>query len=561
MINPTRIVIVGGVAAGASAATKARRTNEGAEIVIFERGPYVSFANCGLPYFVGGVIKSLDDLLLVTPQLFAERYRIQVELQHEVTRIDRVERFVEVRDLQSGSSRRVAYDRLVLAPGGVPVMPPIPGIDQPGIFPLTTVPEAEGLRNWIIETKARQAVVVGGGFIGLEAVEALLNLGLEVHLVEKLPQLLPQMDPEMALLLEAQLLQKGVKLHLGSGVVGFSGKERLDGVEISTGETLPAQVAVVAIGVRPELTLAREAGLEIGSSGGVVVDDGMRTCDPAIYACGDVAEVLNRITGKRVRLPLAGPANKEGRVAGANAAGGNRRFTGVIGTSIVKVCDLTAAKTGLGEREARDAGFDPLVSYTHPLDHAGYYPGAQVMAIKLVADRASGRVLGAQIVGPQGVDKRIDVVATAIYGNMTVEDLEGLDLAYAPPYSSAKDPVIAAGFVAANAWRQEIEISTPSDVARVVEEGKPIRLLDVRTDEEYEKGHIPGAQHIPLDKLRDSLAKVHRDGPITVYCGVGYRSYHACKILEYHGHQTRNLSGGFTSWAQAFPDRVEQGKS
>lgn len=308
------------------------------------------------------------------------------------------------------------------------------------------------------------------------------------------------------------------------------------------------------------MTLAKEAGLETGSSGGVVVNDGMQTSDPAIYACGDVAEVLNRITGKRVRLPLAGPANKEGRVAGANAAGGNMRFPGVIGTSIVKVCDLAAAKTGLGEREARDAGFDPLVSYTHPLDHAEYYPGAQEMAVKLVADRASGRVLGAQIVGPQGVDKRIDVIATAIHGNMTVEDLEGLDLAYAPPYSSAKDPVITAGFVAANAWRQEIKLSTPSEVARIVDDGEPIRLLDVRRDDEYGEGHIPGAQHIPLDVLRVSLDKVQRDGPITVYCGAGYRSYHACKILEYHGHETRNLSGGFTSWAQAFPDRVEQGK-
>lgn len=556
--TPRRIVVVGGVAAGASAATKARRTDEGAEIVIFERGPYVSFANCGLPYYVGGDIQDLDDLLLMTPKRFADRFRIRVELHHEVTRILRNEHQVEVLNLRTGESRRVPYDKLILAPGGRPVLPPIPGIDRPGVYSLTTVPEAESLRRWVGSTAARQAVVIGGGFIGIEAVEALLNRGLEVHLVEKLHQVLPQMDPEMAALLAGHLAERGVRLHLGAEVVGFAGDDRLSGVQLASGELLEAQAAVVAIGVRPDLTLARDAGLEIGASGGVVVDSRMQSSDPDIFSCGDVAEVENRITGKRVRLPLAGPANKEGRVAGANAAGGDSRFPGVIGTSIVKVCDLTAGKTGLGEGEARAAGFDPQVSFLHPLDHAGYYPGSQEMTIKLVADRGSGRVLGAQIVGPQGVDKRIDVIATAIHGNMTVEDLEGLDLAYAPPYSSAKDPVVMAGFVAANQWRGEIAAVTSSDVARRMVNGEPLRLLDVRDEEEYREGHIPGAINVPLDELRSSLGKIQHDGSITVYCAAGYRSYNACKILAHHGHGVVNLSGGFTSWSQARPDLVER---
>ena len=554
-----KIVIVGGVAAGASAATKARRIDEGAEIVMFERGPYVSFANCGLPYYVSGDIQKVDDLLLMTPERFAERFRIRVDLFHEVTRIDRATARVEVVDLRSGESRFEPYDRLILAPGGRPILPPIPGIDQPGVFALTTVPDAENLRHWAQDPRVRAAVVVGAGFIGLEAVEALLNLGLQVHLVEKLPQVMPPMDPEMAILIAGHLAEQGVHLHLGAEAVRFHGSDQVTGIELSDESVIPAQVAVVAIGVRPELTLARDAGLEIGSNGGVVVNERMETSDPAIYACGDVAEVTNLITGKKVRLPLAGPANKEGRVAGTNAAGGSSAFRGVVGTSIVKACELTAGKAGLSEREARAAGFDPLVSYTHPMDHAGYYPGAERMAMKLVADRESGRVLGAQIVGPKGVDKRIDVFATAMSARMTVEDLENLDLAYAPPYSSAKDPVIMAGLVAANEWRGEVDVVTAADLARELDEGKPVRVLDVRTPGEYEEAHIPGALSAPLDQLRDSLDSIQRDGPITVYCLVGYRSYHAYKILEHHGYKVRNLSGGFISWSQAYPSRAQRG--
>ena len=377
-------------------------------------------------------------------------------------------------------------------------------------------------------------------------------------LFRSLPQLLPYMDAEMVRPLAAHLAEKGARLHLGAEVTRFAGDGALTGVELAGGEVVPAQVAVVAIGVRPELTLARESGLEIGTSGGVVVDVGMRTSDPDVYAAGDIAEVHNRLTGQRVRVALAGPANKEGRVAGANAAGANLTFLGVIGTSVVRVCELTAAKTGLGEAEARAAGFDPFVSYTHPLDHAGYYPGSQRMAMKLIADRDSGRVLGAQIVGGNGVDKRIDVIATALYAGLTVEDLEGLDLAYAPPFSSAKDPVIMAGLVAANEWRGEIAVASPVDLGKRLAAGERLHFLDVRTPKEYAAGHVPGARLVPLDNLRDSLDGLPKDGTIHVYCGVGYRSYHACKVLARHGYDAANVSGGFTSWEQANPTLVEK---
>jgi NADPH-dependent 2,4-dienoyl-CoA reductase/sulfur reductase-like enzyme/rhodanese-related sulfurtransferase len=556
--KPTRIVVVGGVAGGASAATKARRTDESAEITIFERGPYVSFANCGLPYFVGGDIPEVDDLLLMTPERFAERFRIEVRVRHEVLRIDRSNRRVEVCNVDSGETHWEPYDRLILSPGGKPVLPPVPGIDLPGVYSLTTVPAAEALRCSAREPGSCQAVVVGGGFIGLEAAEALLKIGMEVHLVEKLPQVMPQMDPEMALPIADHLVEQGARLHLGTEVTRFIGDGYLSAIELSTGEVLPVQVAVVAIGVRPELTLAREAGLEIGECGGVVVNDRMQTSDPAVYACGDAAEVLNRVTGRRVRLPLAGPANKQGRVAGANAAGGGLSFPGVVGTSIVKVCHIAAALTGLSEREARRLGFDPIVSYVHPLDHAGYYPGARDMTVKLVADRRDGRILGAQVVGAKGVDKRVDVLATAIYGGMTVEELEGLDLAYAPPFSSAKDPAIMAGFVAANDWRQEVQTASPAEAARQMDGG--VRVLDVRTPEEYREGHIPGALHIPLDELRNCIHELRRDEPLIAYCKAGYRSYHACKILAHHGYDVINLSGGFTTWRWAHPNAVEAGE-
>lgn len=569
--RPLRIVIVGGVAAGAGAATKARRTDEDAEILLLERGPYVSFANCGLPYYVGGEIEEVDDLLLMTPERFAERFRIEVRLRSEALRVDRERRTVEVLDQATGERYSQEYDRLILATGGAPVIPPIDGIRRPGVFPLTTVPQAVAVREWAARPSSRQAAVVGAGFIGLEAVEALLRLGLESHLVEMLPQVLPPLDPEMARPLATHLDEQGVRLHLGETVVRFVGagdSGPLEAIELASGERIPAQLAIVSIGVRPELGLAREAGLEIGASGGIVVDSRMRTSDPAIYAAGDIVEVTSRVTGRQVRIPLAGPANKEGRVAGANAAGGSLTFAGVVGTSIVRVCELAAGMTGLSEREARRAGYDPILAYVHLNDHAGYYPGATPVSIKLVVDRETGKLLGAQAVGEKGVDKRIDVLATALYGGLTVEDLEGLDLAYAPPFGSAKDPAIVAGFVAANQFRGEVASISVVQLAERLDSGSAPVLLDVRTPEEHAEGHIPGARLYPLDDLRGLLGEV-RDllgrpegaAPVVVYCGVGYRSYHATKILGRAGYRALNLGGGFTSWEAAYPERVEVGEA
>ena len=553
----TRIVIIGGVAGGASAATKARRTNESAEVIILERGPYVSFANCGLPYYVGGEIPRVSDLLVMTPQRFADRYRIDVRLHHEATAIDTERKRVRVLDHTTSQEDWLPYDRLIVATGGRPVMPPIPGIDAPGVFPLTTVPEAQATREWIRQRGARTAVVVGAGYIGLEAVEAMLNIGLRVELVEKLDQVLPLLDPEMVSPVAAHLASKGVRLNLGAEVTRFVLDDGvLRGVELASGRVIPADVAIVAIGVRPELKLVQDANLKFGPTGGVAVDDRMRTSVPDVYACGDIVESKSRITGKPTRVPLAGPANKQGRVAGANAAGGNLTFPGVVGTSIVRVFDLTVAKTGLGEREARQAGYEVLVSYTHSADHATYYPGARRMSIKVVSDR-DGRLLGAQVVGQTGVDKRIDVFATALFAGLDVDELEGLDLAYAPPYSSAKDPVNIAGFVAANVLRGEVKSITPAELARRIENGAAQTLLDVRDPGEFAAGHIPGATLIPLDTLRDSLDRVPKGKPVVAYCGVGLRSYHACRILMHHGYEVENLSGGYTSWAMAVQARAK----
>ena len=560
---------MGGVAAGAGAATKARRTDEDAEITVFERGPYVSFANCGLPYYVGGEIQDLDDLLLMTPERFAERFRIEVRLHSEAASVDRERRTIEVLNHQTGERYSLEYDRLILATGGAPVIPPIEGIRRPGVFPLTTVPQAVAVREWAGRPSTRQAAVVGAGFIGLEAVEALLRLDLETHLVEMLPQVLPPLDPEMARPLATHLEEQGARLHLGQTVVRFVGtgdSGPLEAIELASGALIPAQMAIVSIGVRPELGLAREIGLEIGAAGGVVVDSAMRTSDPSIFAAGDIVEVPSRVTGKKVRIPLAGPANKEGRVAGANAVGGNLSFAGVVGTSIVRVCELAAGMTGLSEREARRAGYDPILAYVHPNDHAGYYPGATPVSIKLVADRETGRLLGAQAVGEKGVDKRIDVFATALHAGMTVEDLEGLDLAYAPPFGSAKDPAIMAGFVAANQYRGEVGGLSVVQLAARMDSGQAPVVLDVRTPEEHAEGHIPGARSYPLDDLRGHLGEIREllgppsdAAPVVVYCLVGYRSYHATRILGHAGYRVLNLGGGFTSWQSAYPERVEVG--
>jgi NADPH-dependent 2,4-dienoyl-CoA reductase/sulfur reductase-like enzyme/rhodanese-related sulfurtransferase len=546
------IIIVGGVAGGASAAAKARRTNETATIVMFEKGPYVSFANCGLPYYVGKTIPDRDDLLLQTPERFWKRFRVQVHVLHEVLHIDRTAKCVQVKNLRTQEITSHPYDTLILAPGAGAIMPDIPGIHARNIFTVKTVPDSDAIKTFLASQSSQQALIIGGGFIGLETAEALMGLGLTVTIIEKAPQILPPFDQDMATLVAQHLQEKGVKIIAGDGINGFQQDGDLaKEAELESGTRLPMDLAILSIGVRPELQLAREAGLEIGAAGGIAVNTRQQTSDPDIYAAGDAVETLHLVTGKHARIPLAGPANKQGRVAGANAAGGDLQFQGALGTAIVESMGITAAKTGLSEHEAKAHGLNYFVSLTHPLDHAGYYPGAETLHMKLVVEQQTGKLLGAQIVGDQGVDKRIDVLATAIHAKLNVQDLEQLDLAYAPQFNSAKGPVIMAGFVAANTLRGEVNTLTGEELQKKLETNPSLQLLDVRTTDEYQEAHIPHARLIPIDELRDHLQQLDPSQETVVYCRVGLRGYLAARILLQHGFtKVFNLTGGYLSFPQ-----------
>ncbi|HRY28930.1 MAG TPA: FAD-dependent oxidoreductase [Elusimicrobiota bacterium] len=540
-----KIVVVGGVAGGASAAAKARRVNEEAEIVMFERGPYVSFANCGLPYYIGGDIQERRSLLLQTPESFWKRYRVDARVGHEVLRLDRAAKTVEVKNLKTGDVFREAYDALVLAPGAGAVRPALPGIDAKNIFTVKTVPDSDAVKEFLRSHRPARAVVAGAGFIGLESAEALKRLGLDVTVVERMPQVLPPFDPDVADSVARHLEEAGLTLVLGDALKAFHGDPLATEIELASGKRIPMDMAILSIGVRPELKLAEEAGLAIGPSGGIVVDERQRTSDPDIYAAGDAVEVVQLVTGRKIRMPLAGPANKQGRVAGANAAGGRMTFPGALGTAIVESLGISAAKTGLSEQEARAAGLRVGVSLTHSLDHAGYYPGAEPLHMKLVFEEGSGRLLGAQIVGEKGVDKRADVLATALSARMTAADLENLDLAYAPQFSSAKDPVIMGGFVAANAVRGEIKTVTCGQLLEKQRRGEPVQVVDVRTPAEYDGGHLESARLIPIDVLRERISELDPKKETVVYCRVGFRGYLAARILQQNGFgDVFNLTGG-----------------
>ncbi len=545
-----KIVIIGGVAGGASAAAKARRVNESADITIFERGQYVSFANCGLPYYVGGTIDDRDELLLQTPEKFWKRFCVAVKVRHEVLSIRPDKRSITVRNLEAGTLFNVPYDKLILAPGAGAVVPDIPGIDAKNVFTVKTVPDSDAIKQFLADHPSKTAIVVGGGFIGLETAEALMNLGLKVTLVELTPQVLPAFDQDMASLMAHHLQEKGMELILGDGVHAFHTKDGLaHEIELSSHTRLSCDVVILSIGVRPELKLAKNAGLNIGQSGGIEVDEYQQTSDPHVYAAGDAVEIVHLVTGNPSRIPLAGPANKQGRVAGANAAGGSMKFPGAMGTAIVESLGMTAAKTGLSEREAQVHGYDYFVSVTHPFDHADYYPGAEALHMKLVVEKPTGRLLGAQIIGEQGVDKRIDVLATAIAAKMNVEDLENLDLAYAPQFNSAKGPVIMAGFVAANILRGDVQIITGDELENKLQSETPLQLLDVRTPNEFHEIHLPQAILIPVDELREHLSELDPAKETVVYCRVGLRGYLACRILLQHGFQNVfNLTGGILSF-------------
>ena len=536
-----RILVIGGVAAGAGAATKARRTDETAEIVLLEKGGYVSFANCGLPYYIGGVIEDRDDLLLVSPELFKARFNIDVRLHNEVTGIDAAAKTVTVRT-PSGETEE-PYDKLIIATGGRPVTLPVPGNGKAGVYTVFTVPDADAIMAWLARG-LKSAVVIGGGFIGLETAENLRARGLDVTLVEKLPQLMGTMDPEFSDVMVREFQRLGIDVVTGVGVTEITGGDSADGVVLEDGRTLAADLVIMAAGVRGSTELAEKAGCRLGVSGGVWVDAGMRTSVPDIFAAGDIVECVNLVTGQKVRNPLAGAANKQGRVAGANAAGGNMRFPGALGTSILKVGGLIAARTGLNAREAAQAGLDFECLYVPGFSNATYYPDAAPLILKLTVEKQTGRLLGAQGIGRKGVDKRIDVLATAIYGHMTVFDLENLDLAYTPPFGSAKDPVVMGGMIAANVVRGEVAACLPQDLPALLADPDTV-VLDVRTQEEWDVGHVEGAKLLPVDELRGRLGELDKDKTYAVYCGVGYRAYVACRTLAAYGYRAMNVSGGW----------------
>ncbi|MDX1410819.1 MAG: FAD-dependent oxidoreductase, partial [Nitrospirales bacterium] len=534
----------------ASAAAKARRTNESADITIFEKGAYVSFANCGLPYYVGETIHDRNDLLLQTPEKFWKRFRVRVHVFHEVLNIDRHSKCVHVKNLVTQENTTHSYDRLILSPGAGAIRPNVPGIQAENIFTVKTVPDSDAIRNFLSHHPSHRSLIIGGGFIGLETAEALMNRGLAVTIVEKAPHILPLFDADMANFVSLHLQEKGIAIITGDGITGFRQNGRLaQEAELESGKRLLMDLAILSIGVRPELKLARDAGLEIGVSGGIAVNERQQSSDPDIYAAGDAVETTHLVTGKRTRIPLAGPANKQGRVAGANAAGGNLSFRGALGTTIVESMGIIAAKTGLAEHEAKAYGFEYFVSLTHPLDHAEYYPGAEALHMKLVVEKRTGKLLGAQIVGEHGVDKRIDVLATAIQAKMSVEDLEQLDLAYAPQFNSAKGPIIMSGFVAANTLRGEVKTLTGEELQKKLAAELPIQLLDVRTSDEYHQAHIPQALLVPVDELRDRLKDLDPSLETVVYCRVGLRGYLAARILLQHSFtNVYNLTGGYISF-------------
>ena len=550
-----KVVIVGGVAGGATAAARLRRLDESAEIVVFERSGYVSYANCGLPYYIGGVITDRAELTLQTPESFWRRFRVDMLVRHEVTAIHPDTKTVDVKNLATGEVFAESYDKLILSPGARPTQPALPGVGIDRLFTLRTVEDTLKLREFIEQHHPRSAVLAGGGFIGIELVENLRELGLDVTVVQRPKQLLNPLDADMAAFLHAQLREKGVKLMLGRTVEGFAADGDRVSVLIKDEAPLTADMVVLAIGVTPDTALAKDAGLELGIKGSIVVNDRMETSVPDIYAVGDAVQVKHSVTGQDALLSLAGPANKQGRIAADNICGGDSRYLGSQGSSVIKVFDMTIAATGVNEKTARQAGIDCDKVFLSPMSHAGYYPGGKVMTMKVVFEKGAYRLLGAQIVGYEGVDKRIDVLATAIHAGLTGPQLKDLDLAYAPPYSSAKDPVNMAGFMIENLSRGLVEQFFPEDVDALPRDGSAT-LLDVRTPGEYAAGHAEGFVNLPVDDLREHLAEIPADKPVYLICQSALRSYIACRILSQHGLRCSHLSGGWRLYEAVMRDRA-----
>lgn len=554
-MNPHRLVIIGGVAGGASAAARARRLSEEAEIIVLERGPHVSFANCGLPYFVGGEIVNEEDLLVQTPKSLHSRFNLDVRVNSEVVSIDREAKTVNVRDLANGREYALPYDALVISTGAALLTPPIPGIEREGHFTVRNVPDVVRIKSWINENEGTRAVVVGGGYIGLEMAEQLVRHGgVSVSLVEALPQVMAPLDPEMAAWLHLELKQHGVELCTGSAVAAFEAPSdaepaRASIVVLKDGRRLPADVVILGMGVKPESALAKAAGLEIGERGGIRVNQRMQTSDSAIYAVGDVVEVRDVITGAWSLIPLAGPANRQGRIAADNIMGRSASYQGTQGTAVLRLFGLTAGCTGANEKTLRAAGIACEVLHMHPASHAGYYPGAEPIAMKVLFAPDTGKLLGAQAVGRDGVDKRLDVFATALKAGMNMNDLAELELAYAPPFGSAKDPVNLAGMAAQNVLAGDVALAQWHEIA-TLDLAKTL-VLDVRRADERAKGHIPGSMHIPLDELRGRLSELPKDKEIIASCQSGQRSYFACRLLAQHGFKVRNLAGSWRTFSTA----------
>lgn len=554
-----KVVIIGGVAGGATAAARLRRLDEQAEIIVFERSGYVSYANCGLPYYIGGVIEDRSDLTLQTPESFFSRFRVSMKVRHEVTAIHPERKTVSVKNLETEEEFEESYDKLILSPGAKPTQPRLPGVGLEKLFTLRTVEDTLRVKDYINTHHPRSAVLAGGGFISLELAENLRELGMEVTIVQRPRQLMNPFDPDMAAFIHAEVRKHGVRLALGHTVEGFEEKDGGVDVLLKDAPPLHADLVVLAIGVTPDTALAKEAGLELGLKGSIVVNDRMETSAPDIYAVGDAVQVRHFVTGQDAVISLAGPANKQGRIAADNICGGDSRYTGSQGSSVIKVFDLTAAATGVNKTNAKKAGLDVDTVVLSPMSHAGYYPGGRVMTMKVVFEKETYRLLGAQIVGYEGVDKRIDVLATAIRAGLTAIQLKDLDLAYAPPYSSAKDPVNMAGFMAENLAEGIVKQFWIEDVASLPRDGS-VTLLDTRTPQEYAGGHIDGFVNIPVDELRERLGELDRGKPAYVICQSGLRSYIACRILSENGFACYNFSGGFRFYDAVVNDRrlIEQ---
>ena len=550
-----KVVIVGGVAGGATAAARIRRLDENAEIVVFERSGFISYANCGLPYYIGGVITEKKDLTLQTPKSFWNRFKVDMRVRHEVSAIDSENKKVTVKNLETGEVFEESYDKLILSPGARPTQPEIPGVDTDKVFAVRTVEDTYRVRDYVVENEVKTAIIAGGGFIGLEMAENLTEMGIKVTIIQRPKHLMNTLDEDMASFVHSKMRKKGVSLKLGKEVLGF--EKYGDGVKVLVKDenALAADMVILAIGVTPDTYLAKEAGLELGLKGSIVVNEKMETSVKDIYAVGDAVEVKHFITGKKVLIPLAGPANKQGRIVAKNICGGNAVFTGSQGSAVLKVFDLTVASTGITEKTAKDLGLDYEKVFLSPASHATYYPGGKLMNIKVLFENGTNKLLGAQIVGNDGVDKRIDVFATAMHAGLTAIDLTELDLAYAPPFSSAKDPVNMAGFMIENIAEGRIKQFHWHDIDTLPRDGS-VYLLDTRTPKEVEKGSCEGFVNIPVDKLREHIDELPKDKTIYVMCQSGLRSYISCCMLANLGFDCLNLAGGYRLYESVMLDKA-----